>query len=129
MNNPSFFICNDNNCILYALTGEKETLKNCLGSQFRELDPAAAEGAGEKHIPCVKQSGNSITVNVGSIAHPMTEEHSIGWIYLETSCGGQVKFLSHTQEPSAKFVLAEGETALAAYAYCNLHGFWKTTIS
>ena len=27
----------------------------------------------------------------------------------------------------AKFVLAEGEEVVAAYEYCNLHGFWKGT--
>ena len=58
----------------------------------------------------------------------MTEEHSIGWIFLETQKGGQFVKLSPSSEPVGEFVLSQGDTALAAYAYCNLHGFWKTKI-
>ncbi|MBO6061828.1 MAG: superoxide reductase, partial [Clostridia bacterium] len=28
-------------------------------------------------------------------------------------------------EPKAYFALVEGDEAVAAYAYCNLHGLWK----
>ena len=32
----------------------------------------------------------------------------------------------HPEEaPEAVFTLAEGQTAKAVYAYCNLHGLWK----
>ena len=33
-----------------------------------------------------------------------------------------------TVKPEAVFVLAEGEEVVAAYEYCNLHGFWKGTL-
>ena len=36
--------------------------------------------------------------------------------------------MANHAEPVAQFVLADGDEALAAYAYCNLHGFWKTQI-
>ena len=52
----------------------------------------------------------------------------IAWIYLETSQGGQIKYLDHTGAPEAVFALAEGEQAVAAYEYCNLHGLWKAEI-
>ena len=48
--------------------------------------------------------------------------------YLETSQGGQIKYLDHTGAPEAVFALAEGEQAVAAYEYCNLHGLWKAEI-
>ena len=76
-----------------------------------------------------KKEGNKIIVNVGSVLHPMTEEHSINWIFLETKNGGQLVRLSPSCEPVAEFILADGDEAVAAYAYCNLHGFWKTELS
>jgi len=58
----------------------------------------------------------------------MTEEHSIEWVSLQTRKGSQRVRLNPNAEPVAQFVLADGDEAVAAYAYCNLHGFWKTQI-
>lgn len=115
--------------ILYLVSGKKENLKGCLKEGYGFLDSSTAEGAGEKHIPVVEKDGRKITVKVGSVFHPMTEEHSIGWIFLETRRGGQFIKLDPKGEPVGEFVLPEGDEAVAAYAYCNLHGFWKTEIA
>ena len=64
-------------------------------------------------------------VVVGSVVHPMTPEHYIQWIVLETKSGFQVKELTPTCEPKASFVLAEGDEIVAVYEYCNLHNLWK----
>ena len=114
--------------ILYLVTGKKENLKGCIKEGYGFLDSSTAEGAGEKHIPVVEKDGRRITVKVGSVFHPMTEEHSIGWIFLETRRGGQFIKLDPKDEPVGEFVLANEDEAVAAYAYCNLHGFWKTEI-
>lgn len=119
----------NNEEILYLVSGNKENLKGCACNGFNLLDSSSAEGAGEKHLPVVERQGSKITVKVGSIFHPMTEEHSIGWIFLETKKGGQFAKLSPNGQPVGEFVLAQGDEAVAAYAYCNLHGFWKTDIS
>lgn len=128
MNCPAFFACKEKTGILSLITGDKTEILNYFGDKLEELDPSKAEGAGEKHLPSVKINGSSITVNVGSVPHPMTEEHSIGWVYLETKQGGQIKFLNPNAEPIAEFVLSPEDAPIAAYAYCNLHGFWKTEI-
>lgn len=111
-----------NEAVLYLVSGKKDALN------LPVLDSSASEGAGEKHLPVVTCSGKNITVKVGSVAHPMSDEHSIDWIFLETKKGGQFVKLSPQEEPAAHFVLAEQDEACAAYAYCNLHGFWKTEI-
>ncbi len=126
---PIFFECKDKNGILGLITGSKEKLSECIGSKFEELDAAKAEGASEKHLPQAEVNSNLVTVTVGSVAHPMTEEHGIDWIYLETSQGSQLKKLKPGSEPQAQFALAPDDKPIAAYAYCNLHGFWKTEIS
>lgn len=128
MGSHTFFECKDMPGILEVITGSGEELAKCIGSNFTELDASKSEGAGEKHLPCVTVDGSLVTVSVGSIAHPMSEEHSIGWIYLETTEGSQLKKLSPTGRPQAVFALAPDDRPVAAYAYCNLHGFWKTDI-
>ena len=35
------------------------------------------------------------------------------------------KELKPGDEPVAEFKLVEGDEVVAAYDYCNLHGFWK----
>ena len=58
----------------------------------------------------------------------MLDAHYIGWIALETSQGLQRKVLQPGGEPKAVFALAEGETPVAAYEYCNLHGLWTASV-
>lgn len=100
----------------------------CCGSKMKELTANTVEASLEKHIPVVTVNGNSVSVVVGSVEHPMTAEHLIQWIYLETNLGGAVKYLSAESAPSVDFALAEGEEAIAVYAYCNLHGLWKADV-
>lgn len=96
----------------------------CCGSKMTELTKDNAVGAPEKHTPVVTH-GNTIKISVGEVEHPMTAEHSIVFVALETSKGMQVKYLKADEKPVAEFVLAPGEEFVAAYAYCNLHGLWK----
>ncbi len=100
----------------------------CCGEPMQLMDPNTTDAAQEKHVPVVTVDGNKVTVNVGSAEHPMMEEHHIAFIILETYKGVQKKFLDHTGKPEAVFALAEGEKPVAAYEYCNLHGFWKAEI-
>lgn len=99
----------------------------CCGSEMTELKPGALDGAQEKHVPVVAMNGNSIKVTVGSVEHPMMEAHFIEWIAVETTRGIQRKQLSPSCRPCAEFCLAEGESFIAAYAYCNIHGLWKNS--
>ena len=42
--------------------------------------------------------------------------------------GMQRKALAPETAPKAVFALAEGDEAICAYAYCNLHGLWKADV-
>lgn len=97
----------------------------CCGQKMTELVPGTVDAAAEKHVPVVEANGNVVTVKVGAVEHPMLPEHSIQWIVLETSQGSQIKYLKPGEKPMAQFTLAEGETVVSAYEYCNLHGLWK----
>ena len=100
----------------------------CCGQKMTCLEAGVVEASHEKHIPVVSISGNVVAVHVGAVTHPMSAEHHIGWIYLVTDKGIQRKKLATDGAPEAKFVLADGEAVLAAYAWCNLHGLWKAEI-
>ena len=69
--------------------------------------------------------GNVVKVSVGSVTHPMTAEHYIPWVAMETEVGASVQWLQPGQAPEVVFALAEGQKAKAVYAWCNLHGLWK----
>ena len=87
-----------------------------------ELIANTADAAFEKHVPVIEHSGESVTVYVGSVAHPMLEEHYIEFIVLETATGYQIKHLKPGEKPEAHFAVTE--PVIAAYEYCNLHGLW-----
>ena len=88
----------------------------------KELKANTVDAAFEKHVPVIEHTGDSVTVYVGSIAHPMMEEHYIQFIVLETVSGYQIKHLKPGEKPEAHFAVTE--PVIAAYEYCNLHGLW-----
>ena len=88
----------------------------CCGQKMTKLEAGVVEASHEKHIPVVSVKGNEVTVTVGSVAHPMTEEHQIDWIYLQTDRGGQRKCLAPGSEPTVVFTLTE-EKPIAVYAF------------
>ncbi len=96
----------------------------CCGEPMKELVPGASDGAFEKHVPAVTIEGNKVKVQVGEVEHPMMEAHYIQFIALETKNGAQIKYLKPEEKPVAEFILADGDSAVAVYEYCNLHGLW-----
>ena len=96
----------------------------CCGQQMEELSANTTDGAVEKHKPVVDIDGDKVQVVVGEVLHPMTNEHYISMILIETNKGFYVKNLLPTDKPKAEFSLTKDETFENAYAYCNLHGLW-----
>ena len=126
MRETKFYICELCGNIITKIK-DKKVPPFCCGQKMTELIPDTVEASAEKHIPISTVDGNTVTVEVGSVAHPMVEEHFIEWIYLQTDKGGQFKYLSAGEAPKAVFALSD-EKAEAVYAYCNLHGLWKAEI-
>lgn len=121
-----FFICKHCGNIVGILHASGAPI-SCCGDHMTELVPNTVDAALEKHVPVVKIDGNKVTVEVGSVAHPMLAEHFIQWIYLETKHGGQRRVLEPGEKPTATFIVEDDEP-VAVYEYCNLHGLWKTDI-
>lgn len=119
-----FYICSHcGNIITFA--ENKGVPVMCCGRKMEKLTPNSVDASGEKHVPLVTVEGNLVTVSVGSVEHPMLEEHHIGWVVLETEQGSQRKTLKAGEKPEVTFALTEEDKVVAAYEYCNLHGLWK----
>lgn len=99
----------------------------CCGEPMGELIPNTVEASAEKHVPEVSVQEQLVQVKIGSVAHPMTEEHHIEFIYLQTEKGGQRKVLKVGLEAAAAFAVLE-DKPLEVFAYCNLHGLWKAPV-
>jgi len=121
----TFLKCNEcGNIVGLVEDGNKEIL--CCGQPMVELKANTTDAAQEKHVPAVVREGNTITVTVGSVPHPMTEEHHISWILVAQENKTQRVKLNPTGEPTATFTIEDGDATV--YEYCNLHGLWAVDI-
>ncbi|MEG2935446.1 MAG: desulfoferrodoxin family protein [Clostridium sp.] len=119
-----FYICEHcGNIIAYVKNSGVPVF--CCGKKMQEIVPGTADASVEKHVPVIKVEGNVVTVEVGSVAHPMIPEHYIQWISLETKEGNQRKVLSPEDAPKVEFMITDSDEVKAVYAYCNLHSLWK----
>ena len=98
----------------------------CCGQKMEELVPGTVEASVEKHLPVVTDLGNGVLrVEVGSVHHPMLDEHHIAFVYVETERGGIRIDLK--DEPVCEVYVGQ-DRPVAVYEYCNLHGLWKVDL-
>ena len=120
---PKFFVCSHCKNMIEMIEDHNVPVM-CCGQKMTELVPGTVEASVEKHLPVAKIKCKKLTVDVGSVEHPMTEAHYIPWIYLVTDKRNHRVNLLPTDKPVATFSLGD-EKPVAVYAYCNLHGLWK----
>jgi superoxide reductase len=96
---------------------------SCCGAVMEQQVANTVDAAQEKHVPVVEKVDGGFKVSVGSVAHPMTDEHYIEWIELTAGEKCYRQFLNPGDTPEATFAVS-ADTATAR-AYCNLHGLWK----
>lgn len=106
--------------VLHAGDGELV----CCNEPMALLKENTVDAAIEKHVPVIEKTDAGVVVKVGSVPHPMEEEHHIEWV--EIIADGRVyrKFLKPGDEPVAEFTITADN--VTAREYCNLHGLWKS---
>lgn len=124
--NQRFFICNHCGNII-AFVKESGVPIVCCGEKMQELIPGTVEASAEKHIPVFTVEKGRVNVQIGSVPHPMIEQHHIEWVSLQTKYGNQRKELCPTGKPEVSFAIDEDDEVEAVFEYCNLHGLWKAT--
>ena len=97
----------------------------CCGKPMQEIVPGTTDASVEKHVPVYEVKDGKVSVKIGSVAHPMTEEHYIEWVSLKTKFGNQRKALKPGDAPEVSFLIEKYDEVEAVYAYCNLHSLWK----
>jgi len=97
----------------------------CCDKPMVKLEPNTVDASQEKHVPVAVRKDGKIIVEVGSVIHPMAEDHYIQWIALVSDNRVERVDLSPGDEPKAEF---EDRGNGVVYAYCNLHGLWKADL-
>jgi len=124
--NPKFFKCTECNTLVEALNPQCCDEMCCCGKPMEMLIPNKLAGLEEKHLPVIKRDGSNITICIGRILHPQTIEHHIKWV--ELICDGYERRveLKSGDDPIVTFRIHEGERVIAVYAYCSVHGLWRS---
>lgn len=106
----------------------------CCGQPMVLLLEKKSDEGSEKHLPVVEvlppnmcRDKDGFKIKVGSIEHPMEENHYIEWIEITTEDGkiGK-KFLKPGEKPESDFFTRIKVTG--ARAYCNVHGLWEVIL-
>ena len=113
-------ICGNIIEVLHAGAGELI----CCGQPMELLNEKTEDAGQEKHTPIIKKTEQGVKVKVGSIPHPMEENHYIEWIEIIADNKVYRKFLQPGDKPEAEFEIKAKE--ISARAYCNIHGLWKS---
>ena len=108
--------------------GDEELDLAYCGNPLKAIVPNSVDAAKEKHVPVATYDAakNEVHVTVGSVAHPMTEEHLIECIILVTKKGVQRVDLTAADAPEVTFRLMDGDAPVRVIEHCNLHGLWQT---
>lgn len=109
--------------LIVEVVHEGDCAPECKGKPMKQYTENTVDAAKEKHVPVIEKSADAITVKVGSVAHPMQDDHYIEWIELIADGKVYRQHLNPGDEPVAVFpVLAE---QVSAREYCNKHGLWR----
>ncbi len=118
----NIFYCKHCKRIVYTFYGGG-TL-TCCGDEMTLLQPKMKDLGNEKHLPVVERiAPNQIKVTVGSVLHPMTEEHWIQWLFVAQGDRYQIKTFEPLEQPTATFFI-HPDQPVKVYEFCNLHGLW-----
>ncbi|MEN8154592.1 MAG: desulfoferrodoxin [Acidobacteriota bacterium] len=109
--------------IVNVLHGGAGTLVCCNQPMTLQTENTT-DAATEKHVPVVKKIDSGYEVVVGSVEHPMSEEHHIEWVELIADGISYFKYFTPEESPVATFIT--NATDVKVRAYCNLHGLWSS---
>lgn len=109
--------------IIEVLSGGQGELV-CCGQPMKYMKEGTTDGAKEKHVPVIEKTPGGYKVKVGSVPHPMQEDHWIQWVELVADGVSYTRFLNPGDAPEAEFCI-DGKNVFAR-EYCNLHGHWKS---
>lgn len=96
----------------------------CCGQTMQQVKENSTEASVDMHVPIAEKTGGGLLVTIGSVLHPMKEDHYIEWIDLTAKGITYRRFLKPGNPPEAFFKFEPPDMTVSAY--CNLHGLWKS---
>jgi len=111
------------NVVSVVGTGQGELV--CCGQPMRLLTEKTEDQGLEKHVPVIEKTENGVRVRVGSVEHPMEENHYIQWIEVLADGKSYRRFLNPGDKPEAEFCLSAEN--IQAREHCSVHGLWKSS--
>lgn len=102
--------------------GEGELV--CCGEPMKLREEKTKDEGLEKHVPVIEKTDNGVKVKVGSVLHPMEEEHYIEWIAIDADGETYRKYLKPGDSPEAEFCIKADK--IVAREHCNIHGLWRS---
>ncbi len=112
-------VCGNMIEVVHASEGELV----CCDQPMNLLNENTVDAAQEKHVPVIEKIDGGYKVTVGSVEHPMADDHYIEWIELLADGISYTRFLKPGDKPVAEFLINADK--VEAREYCNLHGLWK----
>ncbi|MDH5448559.1 MAG: desulfoferrodoxin [Candidatus Bathyarchaeota archaeon] len=97
----------------------------CCGQPMELLTEKTTDVGLEKHVPVIEKTEKEVKMKVGSIPHPMEQNHYIEWIEIITDGRVYRKFLKPGDKPEAEFEITAEK--IEAREYCSIHGLWKSS--
>ena len=119
-----FYQCSICGNIVELVDGDISRVR-CCGKEMDLMVSNVKDAAVEKHVPVYEKDGNEIVVRVGEVSHPMTSEHYIMWVLLVKDDMTIKVELYPESKPEVRLPYVSGSEI---YAYCNLHGLWKSMV-
>lgn len=116
------YFCSICGNVIEVLHGSSNSLV-CCGQPMKLLEENSKGEYADKHAPIIEKNAEGVKIKVGSVEHPMEENHYIEWIEISTGKGESKKFLNPGEKPEAVFPVKTNITK--ARMFCNVHGLWK----
>ncbi len=100
----------------------------CCGEEMELLIPKTHDEMEEKHVPVIEMKDGNITIRVGSVLHPMEEEHYIQFIEAIANDNKYLKrkYFKPDEEPILTFK-CECKEGISSRELCNIHGLWASS--
>lgn len=121
-----FFLCETCGNLMIAAIASG-VVPYCCGDEMTRVQANTTDGSKEKHLPVFSfVSKHCMKVNIGSEPHPMTPNHNIRFVCLETDNGFAIRYLDEDDLPEVHICFTG--RPIAIYAYCNIHGLWRVDV-
>lgn len=123
-----FYKCNIcGNFVEVVLPGEGELV--CCGQPMEKMreQTEKEEMLSEKHVPVIEKTQEGVEVRIGSMPHPMEDNHYIMFIETNSEDKRYVKrkYLYPHEEPVLK-LKCDCNEKIVARELCNIHGLWMS---